>query len=164
VAAATVDSPADGSPSPDAVQRPALTQSVPVTKAPPDERPAGDVQPASLNNPPAEEADVAPVAAKAAPAKPPAAKAATPSRVRASASARRATTVAKGSLEFRVRPYAVVSLDGKVLGQTPFAAVEVPEGRHTVRLVNKELGKDVTRTIDVKAGQSNVFKLNLEVE
>ncbi|WP_426750785.1 protein kinase domain-containing protein [Myxococcus sp. Y35] len=164
VAAATVDSPADGSPSPDAVQRPALTQSVPVTKAPPDERPAGDVQPVSLNNPPAEEADVAPVAAKAALAKPPAAKAATPSRVRASTPARRATTVAKGSLEFRVRPYAVVSLDGKVLGQTPFAAVEVPEGRHTVRLVNKELGKDVTRTIDVKAGQSNVFKLNLEVE
>ncbi|ABF89972.1 serine/threonine protein kinase Pkn6 [Myxococcus xanthus DK 1622] len=87
-----------------------------------------------------------------------------PSRVRERAPTQKVAAVAKGRLEFRIRPYAVVSLDGKVLGQTPFAAVEVPEGRHTVRLVNKELGKDVTRTVDVKAGQATVFKLNLEAE
>jgi serine/threonine-protein kinase len=72
--------------------------------------------------------------------------------------------VAKGTLEFRIRPYAVVSLDGKVLGQTPLAAVEVPVGKHTLRLVNKELGKDVTKSFEVKADQPNVFKLNLEAE
>ncbi|WIG96225.1 protein kinase [Myxococcus sp. SDU36] len=87
-----------------------------------------------------------------------------PSRVREKAPVQKVAPVAKGRLEFRVRPYAVVSLDGKVLGQTPFPAVEVPVGRHTVRLVNKELGKDVTRTVDVRAGQPNVFKLNLEAE
>lgn len=72
--------------------------------------------------------------------------------------------VVKRPLEFRIRPYAVVSVDGKVLGQTPLAPVEVAVGRHTVRLVNKELGKDVVKTVEVKADEPNVFKLNLEAE
>jgi serine/threonine-protein kinase len=71
---------------------------------------------------------------------------------------------AKGTLEFRIRPYAVVSLDGKVLGQTPLAAIEVSEGTHTLRLVNKELGKDVVESVVVKAGQPTIFKRNLEAE
>ncbi|MFP2958716.1 protein kinase domain-containing protein [Myxococcus sp. 1LA] len=104
------------------------------------------------------------VVAKREPAKAPDDPEPNPPRAREKAPVQKVAPVAKGRLEFRVRPYAVVSLDGKVLGQTPFAAIEVPEGRHTVRLVNKELGKDVTQTVDVKAGQSNVFKLNLEVE
>ncbi|RKH04733.1 serine/threonine protein kinase [Corallococcus sp. CA053C] len=70
----------------------------------------------------------------------------------------------KGKLEFRIRPYASVFLDGKSLGQTPFAAVEATEGSHQVRVVNKDLGKDLTRTFEVKAGQDNVFKLNLLTE
>jgi eukaryotic-like serine/threonine-protein kinase len=67
----------------------------------------------------------------------------------------------KATLEFRIRPYATVVLDGKLLGQTPLAAVEVPVGPHTVQLINKELGKDVTRSVDVKAGQNNQLKYNL---
>ncbi|RKH69677.1 serine/threonine-protein kinase [Corallococcus aberystwythensis] len=70
----------------------------------------------------------------------------------------------KGKVEFRVRPFGTVYLDGKNLGQTPFAAVEATEGSHQVRVVNKDLGKDVTRAFDVKAGQDNVFKLNLAAE
>ncbi|WP_375746067.1 protein kinase [Corallococcus interemptor] len=70
----------------------------------------------------------------------------------------------KGRVEFRVRPFGMVSLDGKPLGQTPFAAVAATEGVHQVRVVNKELGKDVTRSFEVKAGQDNVFKLNLMAE
>ncbi|MBN9683862.1 MULTISPECIES: serine/threonine protein kinase [unclassified Corallococcus] len=70
----------------------------------------------------------------------------------------------KGRVEFRVRPFGMVSLDGKPLGQTPFAAVEATEGVHQVRVVNRELGKDVTRSFEVKAGQDNVFKLNLAAE
>ncbi|RKG92748.1 PEGA domain-containing protein [Corallococcus terminator] len=72
--------------------------------------------------------------------------------------------VAKGRVEFRIRPYATVYLDGKNLGQTPFGVVEVPEGMHRVRLVNSDLKKDVTRTFEVKAGQDNLFKLNLLAE
>ena len=104
------------------------------------------------------------VVAKREPAKASGEPVPNPSRARERAPTQKVAPVAKGRLEFRIRPYAVVSLDGKVLGQTPFAAVEVSEGRHTVRLVNKELGKDVTRTVEVKAGQPNLFKLNLEAE
>ena len=73
-------------------------------------------------------------------------------------------TLPKGRVEFRVRPFGTVYLDGKNLGQTPFAAVEATEGSHQVRVVNKDLGKDVTRAFEVKAGQDNVFKLNLAAE
>ncbi len=52
-------------------------------------------------------------------------------------------------------------LDGKQLGQTPLPSVEVEVGSHTVQLINKDLGKDITRTFEVKAGQPNVFKHNL---
>jgi serine/threonine-protein kinase len=73
----------------------------------------------------------------------------------------RRTAVEKARLEFRIRPYATVLLDGKTLGQTPLPPAEVEVGSHTVQLINKDLGKEITRTIDVKAGQANVFKYNL---
>ena len=67
----------------------------------------------------------------------------------------------KGTIEFRVVPFATVFLDGKELGVTPFEPVELVEGRHTVRLINHELGKDVTRDLQVEAGRGSVFKFNL---
>ncbi|WP_163993502.1 serine/threonine protein kinase [Pyxidicoccus caerfyrddinensis] len=66
-----------------------------------------------------------------------------------------------GTLEFRIRPYAIVYLDGKKVGETPFDAIDVPEGLYAVTAVNPKLGKKVTRSIEVKAGEANVFKLNL---
>ncbi len=68
----------------------------------------------------------------------------------------------QASLEFRVRPYAQVFLDGKPLGQTPFPPVKVAVGRHTIRLVNEKLAKDVMVDFEVKAGEANVFKYNLK--
>ncbi|OJT19369.1 hypothetical protein BO221_38175 [Archangium sp. Cb G35] len=65
---------------------------------------------------------------------------------------------AKARLEFRVRPYATVFLDGKALGQTPLnKPVQATIGTHTVRFLNHELGKDISRTIEVKAGQPNII-------
>jgi serine/threonine protein kinase len=54
-------------------------------------------------------------------------------------------------LEFRVRPFGSVYLDGKLLGDTPMAPVEVLVGRHSLRIVNRELGREEKRTIDVPA-------------
>ncbi|HZI12312.1 MAG TPA: serine/threonine-protein kinase [Myxococcus sp.] len=68
---------------------------------------------------------------------------------------------AMGSVEFRIRPYAVVYLDGKKVGETPFAAIDVPAGTYTVTAVNRTLNKKVSRSFEVKAGEANVFKLNL---
>jgi serine/threonine-protein kinase len=67
----------------------------------------------------------------------------------------------KGLLEFRIRPYATLYLDGRQLGHTPVAPVEVEAGTHTIRLINQEAGKDVVRTVDIQPGQSFIFKYNL---
>jgi serine/threonine-protein kinase len=66
--------------------------------------------------------------------------------------------VAQGTVEFRVRPYATVIVDGtKSLGQTPFGPVQLYEGRHTVKLVNRDLGKEVDLELVVKPG-TNIVK------
>ncbi|MBJ6763209.1 protein kinase [Myxococcaceae bacterium JPH2] len=72
--------------------------------------------------------------------------------------------VRRAMLEFRIRPYATVFLDGKNLGQTPLDPVEVTVGMHVVRLVNRDLQKEVTRQVEVKPGDPTLFKLNLQAE
>jgi eukaryotic-like serine/threonine-protein kinase len=67
-----------------------------------------------------------------------------------------------GTLEFRIRPYATVYLDGKPLGQTPLRSVSVPAGKHHIRMVNEKLAKDVKVEFVVKANDENVFKYNLK--
>ncbi|NOK19792.1 serine/threonine protein kinase [Corallococcus carmarthensis] len=125
-----------------------------------------EVKPATANpveTRPAEEAPSVPQTPRpSAAVKPVTASTGTPTVRRTATPARR--DLPKGKVEFRVRPFGTVYLDGKSLGQTPFAAVEATEGSHQVRVVNKDLGKDVTRAFEVKAGQDNVFKLNLAAE
>jgi eukaryotic-like serine/threonine-protein kinase len=70
----------------------------------------------------------------------------------------RKLVLGKAKVEFRIRPYATVFLDGKPLGQTPFEPVEAWEGKHSVKLVNKDLKKEVTVELTVQPGQPNVFK------
>jgi serine/threonine-protein kinase len=70
--------------------------------------------------------------------------------------------VAEEPVDFRVRPFGTVTVDGKLLGDTPFPPVKLSPGPHQVKVVNGELGKSVTRTFEVKSGQPNVFRLNLE--
>jgi len=69
--------------------------------------------------------------------------------------------IEQGMIEFRIRPYATVLLDGKRLGETPFPAVRAYEGHHSVKLVNRKINKSVTVDFVVKGGQPNVFKYNL---
>ncbi|GMU58793.1 MAG: hypothetical protein AMXMBFR34_05560 [Myxococcaceae bacterium] len=64
-------------------------------------------------------------------------------------------------LELRIRPYATVYLDGRKLGDTPLAVQVVSAGKHTLRLVNEKLGKDVEVELSLKPG-SNVYKHNLK--
>ena len=69
--------------------------------------------------------------------------------------------IEEGVIEFRIRPYAMVWLDGKQLGVTPFPAVPAYEGHHAVHLVNRKINKNVILDFEVKAGQPNIFKYNL---
>jgi serine/threonine-protein kinase len=62
-----------------------------------------------------------------------------------------------GTVEFRVRPFGAVWVDGKFLGETPFSPAALSVGSHQVRVVNRDLGKEVSKTLDVREG-SNVFR------
>ncbi len=65
-------------------------------------------------------------------------------------------------VDFRVRPFGTVTVDGKVVGDTPFPPVKLSPGSHTIQIVNRDLNKTVLKTFEVKAGAQNVFRLNLE--
>jgi serine/threonine-protein kinase len=64
-------------------------------------------------------------------------------------------------VEFRIRPFAVVYVDGKQIGETPFDPVKLTTGKHKIRLVNTKLSKDVAVDFVVKPHDENVFKYNL---
>jgi hypothetical protein len=64
-------------------------------------------------------------------------------------------------IEFRIRPFAKVYLDGKELGETPFPAVLVSVGKHKIRLVNAQLKKDLEVDAQFHPGDTS-FKYNLK--
>ena len=66
-----------------------------------------------------------------------------------------------GKLELRIRPYATVYLDERLLGDTPLPAISVPVGKHKLRLVNPAFGKDVELHIVIKPGE-NIVKHNMK--
>jgi serine/threonine-protein kinase len=66
---------------------------------------------------------------------------------------------AKGELVLLIRPWARVEVDGQDVGVTPLnAPLLLAAGQHTVRLVNPDLGKDVTRTVRIAASERSVLK------
>ncbi|HEX5746136.1 MAG TPA: protein kinase [Archangium sp.] len=71
-----------------------------------------------------------------------------------------APKLAKGLVEFRIRPYATVFLSGRELGDTPLDPVELLAGNYTVKLVNKDIPKTVTLSIRVVAGDITVVRHN----
>jgi hypothetical protein len=69
--------------------------------------------------------------------------------------------IEEGTVEFQIRPHAIVWLDGRRLGVTPFPAIPAYEGHHAVQLVNRKINKNVILDFVVKGGQPNIFKYNL---
>jgi serine/threonine-protein kinase len=67
-----------------------------------------------------------------------------------------------GTLEFEVRPSAVVYLEGKKLGVSPpLGIVDINPGTYRVKFENKKLRKTVERPVEVKAGQTTFIQVNL---
>ncbi|MBI1944444.1 MAG: serine/threonine protein kinase [Deltaproteobacteria bacterium] len=60
----------------------------------------------------------------------------------------------KGFLTVKTTPWAKISIDGQPWGSTPVAKVPLGAGPHTVRLVNEEAGKDVTRKVIIRNGET----------
>jgi hypothetical protein len=47
-----------------------------------------------------------------------------------------------------------VSVDGVSVGRTPIASLKRASGKHTVTFVSTELGENLSRTVDLKAGET----------
>lgn len=65
-----------------------------------------------------------------------------------------------GYLSVVVSPWADVSVDGRLVGQTPLRRLAVPAGLHTLRFVHPELG-ETERTVSVTSSQTTLVKVEL---
>jgi serine/threonine-protein kinase len=76
-----------------------------------------------------------------------------------------AAPAGKGSVDFRVLPWAEVFMGDKKIGVTPMGhPLELPEGHYRFRLANTETGKSETREVDVAAGQKKTVTVDLRAE
>ncbi len=66
-----------------------------------------------------------------------------------------------GYLRLVATPWANVSVDGRLVGQTPLGSVAVPAGSHSVRFAHPERGETV-REIDVVSGQTTLIRVELQ--
>jgi serine/threonine-protein kinase len=66
-----------------------------------------------------------------------------------------------GFITLEANPWAEVSLDGKPIGETPLADVQLPAGMHSVVFKNPESGKSVKRPVQVHPGQHVSLKVDL---
>jgi serine/threonine-protein kinase len=62
----------------------------------------------------------------------------------------------------QVAPWADVFVDGQKVGTTPFAPIELPAGRHEVRLENGPLHVVRKMAVQVRAGKTAVVKATLQ--
>jgi serine/threonine-protein kinase len=75
----------------------------------------------------------------------------------------KAAKKAKAAVEFRIRPFGTVWVDGVLLGVTPFDdPPKLTVGTHVVRVANRELGKETKVSFEVKPGETNVFRHSFE--
>ena len=64
-----------------------------------------------------------------------------------------------GYLQFLVRPWAEVRVDGRPVGQTPLARLSVPVGSHIVVLEHPRFGRR-ERAVDVRADETTVVEVD----
>ncbi len=135
------------------------------TEPTPREVPVVDAGPAKAD--PAPVVVAVPVVVDAGPAEPP--DAGTPAQVPdagapvvdAGTPAVVAPTIQVGRLELRVRPHALVTIDGKDLGDTPIDVQTLKVGVHKVKLTNPELAKTVVLDVKIHPGE-NSLKYNFK--
>ncbi len=135
---------------------------------PPPAAVAADPGPAKTTPPPAPAPPSAPASPAAEPqaaVPPPQAAAATAPKARPRKAPQQAVpaeapvVTAKGELVLLIRPWAKVEVDGRDVGVTPLnEPLLLAAGEHTVRLVNPDLGKDITRTVRITASGREVLK------
>ncbi len=69
--------------------------------------------------------------------------------------------VAKGKLSLQTTPWSNVYFGKRNLGETPLVNVELPVGRHRLKLENDEKKLSTTIEVEIKANQTTSMKLKL---
>jgi serine/threonine-protein kinase len=67
-----------------------------------------------------------------------------------------------GQLNLDTTPWSVVSVGGRVLGQTPLVGVTLPAGTHTLVLSNPEQGLKTTYQVTISAGRVTARRIGLD--
>jgi serine/threonine protein kinase len=67
-----------------------------------------------------------------------------------------------GRLNLDTQPWSVVSVNGRVLGQTPIVGASLPVGTHTLLLVNPEQGLKTTYQVTITAGHTTARRIGLD--
>ena len=67
-----------------------------------------------------------------------------------------------GTLRLNSRPWSRVTIDGKLIGNTPQFNIPLRAGSHSVNLVNPEFGLNKTVTIEIKPGEVVTKVLSLQ--
>ncbi|MBZ4399176.1 serine/threonine-protein kinase [Myxococcus sp. AS-1-15] len=67
-----------------------------------------------------------------------------------------------GFLTLSTEPQAQVFLGGQLLGETPLFKVNVPSGKHTLKLVDEE-GRALKLTVEIKPGDTTSMRVPLEM-
>jgi hypothetical protein len=78
------------------------------------------------------------------------------------ASAVASTLVETGRLNLDTTPWSVVSVGGRVLGQTPIVGATLPVGTHTLMLSNPEQGLKATYQVTITAGHTTARRIGLD--
>ncbi len=73
----------------------------------------------------------------------------------------RAVARGHGHLRVAVTPWAEVTIDGKVVGTTPLAPIELGEGAHAIALKNGDLGVVAKRKLVISPDKETLLKLDL---
>jgi serine/threonine-protein kinase len=67
-----------------------------------------------------------------------------------------------GRLSLDTQPWSIVSVGGRMLGQTPIVGASLPVGTHTVLLSNPELGLKTTYQVTISAGRTTARRIGLD--
>jgi len=67
-----------------------------------------------------------------------------------------------GFLNLDTTPWSVVSVGGRVLGQTPIVGATLPVGSHALVLTNPELGLRTTYQVTISAGRTTARRVGLD--
>jgi serine/threonine-protein kinase len=67
-----------------------------------------------------------------------------------------------GRLNLDTNPWSIVSVNGRVLGQTPIVGASLPVGTHTLSLSNPEQGLKTTYQVTITAGRTTARRIGLD--